>query len=459
MKKRLWLFYKAGFHPEERSDERSFLRKSFFKRLKFYIKNVCGKKDFSLRSKLTNPMFYFSNIINKHVHDVNDELLGRLTDVVVETNKKNFPPIVGIVVFDKKDKRELFVPSKYIASWSTEGIALKIRNSEAVTDLPIEPELLLLQKNIVDKQIVDLAGVKVVRVNDLQFGSVRGEMSLLAIDVSSSGLLRRLGISSPMFNLFKPHLLEWKNVHLIGDKLQLGIGKNELIKLHPADIANIVERLNLKQGSLLLKSLDEVTAAKVMEEIQPEIQKLLVQHLGVDRSANIMSKMSTDELVDLIQLLPAREARRIVDSLPINKDMSRVKKILEYDEDEAGGLMTTEYVSAGPEATVKEVIQKIREHSHQHRSINFVYVLDNENKFLGVASLRRLLIAKDEDLVGSFMKKTSRVPGVKVDEKISEIAEKMTKYNLLSVAVLDDEGRMLGVVTIDDIMRCLFPEA
>jgi len=404
-------------------------------------------------------MFYFSNVIHKRVHDTNDEVLGVLNDVIVEANKKNFPPVVGIMVKDKVNKRDWFVPTNQIDSWSSDGIVLNCLNSQVVEEVPKNSEILFLHDNIVDKQIVDLSGAKVVRVNDLQFGAVRGTTSLLAIDVSTSGLLRRLGIQKPFLNIFKPNLLEWKNVHLIGDRLQLAIGKNELIKLHPADIANIVEKLNLKQGSLLLKSLDEATAAKVMEEIQPEIQKLLVQHLGVERSTDIMSKMSTDELVDLIQLLPAREARKIINDLPINKDMHRVKKILEYEEDEAGGLMTTEYLDVLPSDTVKKAIETIRTHSHLHRSINFLYVISEDNKFLGVVSLRRLVVAENSEVIRDIMKHTARVPGILAHEKLSDIAEKMTKYNLFSVAVVDKENTMLGVVTIDDVMRCLFPEA
>ncbi len=404
-------------------------------------------------------MFYFSTIINKHVHDKNDEIIGRLTDIVIEANKKNYPPVVGIMIWNKQEKQENFIPVQKISNWSTDAIILNCLRNEATTELPDRLELLLLQQNIVDKQIVDLSGVKVVRVNDLQFSAVHGLMSLLAIDVSTSGLLRRLGFSSSLVNWFRPHLLEWKDVQLLGDKLQLAIGKSDLVKLHPADIANIVERLNLKQGSQLLKTLDEVTAAKVMEEIQPEIQKLLVQHLGVERSANIMEKMSTDELVDLIQLLPAKEARQIIDGLPLEKDMLRVKRILEYEDDEAGGLMTTEYVTAHPESKVKEVVDKIRKFSHLHRSINFIFILDEGNHFLGVVSLRRLIVAGDNDLMKSLMKRIVHSSSIRVDTNLTTIASIMTKYNLLSVAVLDKENRMVGVVTIDDIMRCFLPKA
>ncbi len=404
-------------------------------------------------------MFYFSTIINNRVHDKNDELLGNLTDILIESDQKNHPPVAGILMCDKKSKKVFFIPSKNVSSWSSDAIILNVNKDRIADVMPQKHEFLPVCQHIIDRQIVDLTGAKVVRVNDLQFGLLQGKMCLLAIDVSTFGLFRRLGIKEPIFHLFKPHLMEWKEVQLIGDKLQLAIGKEHLVKMHPADIANVIEKLNLRQGSLLLKSLDEVTAAKVLEEIQPEIQKLLVQHLGVDRSANIMSKMSTDELVDLIQLLPGREAKKMIDGLPLNKDINNVKKILEYEEDEAGGLMSTEYITAGTESTVSEVIEKIRKHSHMHRSVQFIYIVDSNNRFQGVVSMRRLLINPNDETMKNLMKRISHVPPIRVETKLTEIASIMTKYNLLSVSVVDKDNKLLGVVTVDDIMRCFVPKA
>lgn len=404
-------------------------------------------------------MFYFSNLFNKKIHDKSDNIVGRLIDIAVDSDdKKEYPPVVGILL-KGSDNKEYYVEVKEISNWSSSGVFLRSTLNEKMLTIPKEENLLFLNKNIVDKQIVDLSGVKVVRVNDLQFETVQGLMSLLAIDVSTSGLLRRLGFTKTILGLFRPHLLEWRDVHVVGDKLQFDINKDDLVKLHPADIANILEKLNLRQGGSLLDSLDETTAAKVLEEVQPEIQRMLVQHLGTERAMNIVSKMSTDELVDLIQLLPGRESRKILENLPLSKDAKRVKKILEYDEDEAGGLMSTEYMTVLPDFTVKQTIEKIKQYSHQHRSIFFIYVLDDYGHYLGLVSLRRLMIADPQILVGTLMKRIKGVPGVKPHDNVTTVANVMTKYNLLSVAVLDDTDHMLGVVTIDDVMRCLIPNA
>lgn len=404
-------------------------------------------------------MFYFSTIINAPVEDKNDELVGKLKDIAIELAKgRKFPSIVGFLACNGGRNKEIYIGADKVAAWSHDGLVLNVLAAEAESARPADG-LLFLGKGVVDRQIVDLSGIRVVRVNDLQFGPVRGQMCLLAIDVSITGLLRRLGLKMPAGRLFKPRLLEWGGVHLIGDKLQLETGRDELVKLHPADIANLVEGMNVKQGSLLLRSLDQATAAKVMEEVSPHIKKLLVRNLGAERTSAILEKMSMDELVDLIQLLPRMESQEIIEKLPAQKDVNRVKKILEYDENTAGGLMTTEFISAHLDTPVSEVFEKIRRDSHQHRSIHFVYVTDDNKKYLGVASLRRLIIARSEQKIKEVMKHTRRTPVVNVKQSLVEVANVMTKYNLLSVAVVDNNRKLLGIVTVDDIMRHLVPKA
>jgi|SRR3989339_247716 len=402
-------------------------------------------------------MLYFSGLINTKVLDSTDVVVGKIADIAIDIHKqKDFPPLLGILV--QKNKTEsIFIDHSKISSWSHGGVTLKNNLLEAVSQMP-NGEALFLGKSVIDHQIVDLSGARVVRVNDLQFGPVREAMSLLAIDVSTSGLFRRLGFGF-VANRTKPNLLQWKNVHLIGDKIKIGVGRENLVKLHAADIANIVEKLNLKQGSMLLSSLDQATAAKVLEEIKPSIQKIMVQSLGAERATAILEKMSMDELVDLIQLLPARESREIIEKLPVEKNISRMKKILEYDEDTAGGLMTTEFIKAHMDTTVAEAMNQIKRDSHQHRSIHFVYVVDDRQHMLGVVSLRRLILADNHLQIKHIAKGIKRAPVVNVNQTVAEIATVMTKYNLLSVAVVDDSKKLIGIVTVDDIMRCLVPKA
>ncbi len=387
--------------------------------------------------------------------------VGTVEDVLIRisASAEQFPCVMGLVVRLYASNQSCFVRTNNIEQWSLGQITLN-KTVERCESLPQDTNLVYIRKSILDKQIVDLAGVRVVRVNDLQFGQVHNVLSLIAIDISTLGLLRRLGLSAGRITRwFKSDFIEWKNVQIVDNHLQLNLTAKEVIKLHPADIANLIEKLNLHRGSLLLESLDQDTAARVLEEVQPEIQQLLVKRLGADRAAGVMTKMSTDELVDLINLLPSHEAQTIINRLPTNTKTQRIKGILEYDQDTAGGLMSTEYLSLTPQCTVQDAIQEIQRVSEQYRSIQFIYIIDAAGVFQGVVSLRSLIVANTQDGLAQIMKTPDSTATVMIDQSITEVAEIMTKYNLMSVAVLDTTSKLQGVITVDDIMRHFLPHA
>jgi Mg/Co/Ni transporter MgtE len=169
--------------------------------------------------------------------------------------------------------------------------------------------------------------------------------------------------------------------------------------------------------------------------------------------------MSTDELVDLMQLLPSIEAQEIINQLPASSKQQKIQKILQYDEDTAGGLMTTDYITTQLENTVEQAKQKIKEISDLHRFIHYVYVLNNDKKFQGVISLRTLIISDPLTSMADLISKDKKLKTVHVDDSLTHIAKLMTKYNLVSVAVLDQDEKMVGIITVDDIMRRFVPNA
>lgn len=402
-------------------------------------------------------MWFFSNILGAEIRDQADKVDGKVYDAVIKLTETDYPLVIGVVMSGKQQSKR-FISADCIENFGKNYLTLKKSFAECVGEVPQDNGLVFLRETVLDRQIVDLAGVRVVRVNDLQFGMVKGAMCLVALDIGKLGLLRRLGLAGlNLFNFLQPELLEWKNVRLLGDKLQLSMGAKELVKLHPADIANIIEKLNLNQGSELLQSLDKKTAARVLEELEPELQRILVESLGPERAAGVMQKMSIDELVDLIQMLPDRKSKEIMQILP-SDSTQKVKKILEYDEDTAGGLMTTEYVSAYPATTVKEVVEQIKKSYQLHRGSYLVYIIDEQGVFKGDVSLRRLLVSEPDQTMADLMdneKKATATAG----QNILEVASLMTKYNLTSIAVLGKDKKLLGVITVDDVMRHFVPHA
>ncbi len=402
-------------------------------------------------------MLFFSNILGVKVKDQADETVGKVCDLIIKITEEGFPPIVALAFIDKKKEKKIISASN-VEAFGEKYLTLKTTFTEVTEYVPESGTSVFLRDTVLDRQIVDLAGARVVRVNDLQFGMVQGKMCLVALDIGKLGLLRRLGLAWLNWSHFlQPELLEWKNVKLLGDRLQLSMSGQELVKLHPADIANIIEKLNLNQGSELLQALDKKTAARVLEELEPELQKILVQNLGPERAASVMQKMSIDELVDLIQMLPEYKSKEIMQNLP-SDSTQKVRSILEYDEDTGGGLMTTEYISAFLNTTVQEVTEQIKKSYHSHRGIYFIYITDAEGIFKGVVSVRKLLVSDKGQSMGELMGNENIVTAT-VRQNVMEVATLMTKYNLTSLAVLGNNRKLLGVITVDDVMRHFVPHA
>jgi Mg/Co/Ni transporter MgtE len=304
-----------------------------------------------------------------------------------------------------------------------------------------------------------MGGARVVRVNDLKLGVFEGSMSVLGIDISFKGLLRRLGLTFiDFFKMMPSNLIDWRQAHPIKGALRLDTVSQNLTKLHPADLANIIEDLNIKQGGQLVTSLDEREAAKVLEEMDPHLKKILIKHMGPEKVGKIIERMSVDEAVDVIKTLSKDEARHFLSFLQEGKSKT-VQKLLSHPNDTAGGLMTTDFVRVTPDWTVGDTIDEIRKISPSLRSLLYVYVTNKRDIFQGTVSLRRLLLAQSHQKISSIMKKTRATGNLRVHNKINEITTTMTKYNLYSAAVLDKKKRLVGIVTIDDIMRRIRPNA
>jgi len=312
---------------------------------------------------------------------------------------------------------------------------------------------------VLDQQIVDIEDARVVRVNDLRLGKIKGEMKVLAIGVGFKSLLRRLGMDKlDIFNFFKVNLIEWSKAQLVKNGLKIDTFSKEMKTLHPADLANIIEDLTVAQGGELVSSLDYKSAAEVVEELDPQLQKIMVDHLGPEKASTILKKMSIDEIVDLMQMLPKHEIGEYLSYFE-SKKKKEVEELIKYDDDSAGGLMTTDFISVKLEQTVGEVINIIEKISEDMRFILYVYVVGENKKLIGVVSMRKLLITDEDKTMSEIYKTLPSIAILHVNDELDDIVELMTKYNLFTAAVLNDKGEMKGLVSIDDVMRELKPNA
>ncbi|MCK9186698.1 CBS domain-containing protein [Candidatus Gracilibacteria bacterium] len=406
-------------------------------------------------------MLYLSHVLGAKVLDSADHVVGVLQDLAISHKVGEYAPVRFLVVKPVRAKKDVFIPYEYVDDFSKDEVSLTTSLKKVEFEKHISNRFVFLDKDVLDQQIVDVSGIRVVRVNDLRMGKVNGKMCVLGIDISTKGLLRRLKIEwMDFFNWFSVDMIDWRKAQPLRRELKLSMSSNDLDRLHPADLANIIEDLNVQHGGRLVQSLDVKDAAKVLEEIEPKLQKILVKYLGPDKASDILSQMSVDEVADLMKSLPREEAKVFLSHLRGSK-MKNVEKLLIYPDDTAGGLMTLDFMKVSPETTVKQAMEEIRRHSSKHRSVLYIYIIDEDEKFKGVVSLRSLIVASAEkkmcDLTNEddFHKNST----LKVEDDVDEIMEVMTKYDLFTAAVLDESGKLLGIVSIDDVMRHLVPNA
>ena len=323
---------------------------------------------------------------------------------------------------------------------------------------------LLLKDALLDKQIVDTHGAKVLRVNDLQFLTARRSLHLVHVDVGFRGLMRRSGLEKVvdlfLHGLFDYELpnqfISWRFVQPISspDLLRLKIAQDRLSRIHPADLADIIEDLDMRQRSNVFKSLDVETAAETLEETDPKIQVSLIEDMNAAEASDIIEEMSLSEAADLLGDLPKEKAEGILKEM--EQDMAEdVKELLAHPEEEAGGMMTSAFLHFLPSATVDKVISTIRHEAEDMDFIYYVYVVDEDERLLGMISLRELLVAPGEGLLSDLM--DDRVVSVHLDEDKDEIADLFAKYGLMAIPVVDDGDRIKGVILFKNLLEVVAP--
>ncbi len=407
-------------------------------------------------------MLYLSQAIGRPVRDRQDEPIGKVADLIVAVGEP-YPPVTGLVV--QTEGRRIFVPWSSVASLDEGGARLRTRTID-IDKFRQRPDEILLRENLLDKQIVDIDGRKVVRVNDLRLDEAGGVLRLVAVDVGGAGLLRRLGIAGPFRTLARnlrlsvpEKYIDWEDVAPVETSvasIKLRVPHQGLAELHPADLATIIDQLAPRDRAGVLASLDDEAAADAIEEMEPETQVEVLEDLAPARAADILEEMSPDDAADLVADL-SESARDEILALMERDEAAEVQELLGYPEDTAGGIMTTEFVAVPETLTAAETIDRLRELEPDAETIYYVYVTDDEGRLVGVLSLRDLIVAPPDTPISEVMIREPVAVGVLADQ--DEVAEVVAHYNLLAVPVVDDDGRLAGIVTVDDAIDTVLPTA
>ncbi|TMG23244.1 MAG: CBS domain-containing protein [Chloroflexi bacterium] len=407
-------------------------------------------------------MLYLSQAIGRPVRDREGGAIGQVADLLVAVGDR-YPPVTGLVV--QTERRRIFLPWSSVDSMDETGARLRTTTID-IGEFRQRPNEILLRADLMDKQIVDIDGRKVVRVNDLRLDEVAGALHLVAVDVGGAGLLRRLGMEGPFRTLARnlrlpvpERYIDWEDVDPVETSIasiKLRVPHGGLAELHPADLATILDQLAPRDRAGVLASLDDEAVADAIEEMEPDTQVEVLEDLEPERAADILEEMSPDDAADLVADL-SDEARDEILALMEREEAAEVRELLGYPEDTAGGIMTTEFVSVPATLTAAQTIDRLRELEPDAETIYYVYVTDDDGRLVGVLSLRDLIVAKPDVSISEVMIKEPVAVGVLADQ--DEVAQVVAHYNLLAVPVVDDEGRLAGIVTVDDAIDTVLPTA
>jgi CBS domain-containing protein len=426
-------------------------------------------------------MLFLTSLLDRPVVGKTGELIGRLEDLIVRMGDDRYPPIAGLVVRDAR--RRFFVPSSQLYYFND-----STQLSSSTVDLQPFARRdgeVLLRKDVLDHQLIDITGRRIVRVNDVQLTAVEDAYRVVGVDISPQALARRLGPRALAARIVGRQVIDWEDVQYLASAapVQLKVSYDRLSELHPVDLARIVDALSYRESAEIVAALDDETAAETLEEVSDERLADLLERMDQERAADILEEMTPGAAADALEDLGDEIAEQLLARME-PEEAADVAALLAYDEDSAGRIMTTDFVRVPEHATVGDALAIIRALDEAPDPLLAVYVVsetepetangaettnavgappaplaDEEEPPIylhGIVRLRNLILADPHVPLLDVMDED--VPTVHPDESARDAARVLAEYNLLAVPVLDDARRMIGIVTVDDALAVLLPD-
>ncbi len=409
--------------------------------------------------------FYLSGIIGKEAFGADGDAIGVIKDLLVNTvpsglTDPNNQLVTGVRLKIHKETK-FYSFSSFRVVKAREKLNVSCTGLVALGKDDVDNGLLLVE-NILDKQIVDLNGRKLVRVNDVRLATLPTGTFAIAVDIGTEGILRRIGISVPiksLLSLFNVNIaakfILWDDVQAIdhsNSNIRLSKSYSKLHTLHPSDLADILEDLGKKSSMSIFSSLDEEKAADVLEELETHTQVHIVENMPVNKAADVLEKMPADEVADILDELEEERAEQLLKEMD-TESSQEVRDLLEYDDDLVGSIMTTDYLSFSASKTVEEVLKELRLKKPESVELYNMFVTESNDELIGTFNLRDLVVAEPNESVSQIMK--SHPLYLLDNQKTGAIAELVSKYNLLAVPVVDQNNLLQGMVVVDDVVEDL----
>ena len=397
-------------------------------------------------------MIFLASILDRPVQGRTGEVIGRLDDLIVRMDAQ-YPLIGGLIVRD--GRRRFFVPGRLLQDLNgTAKLASSTVDLQAFNRRDGE---VLLRQDVLDHQLIDVSGRRIVRVNDVQLARLEGGFRVVGIDISPQALLRRLGPRAFASRIVGRQIIDWTDAQYLATAtpVQLKVSYDRPADLNPVDLARIVDALSYRESAEILSALDNETAAETLEEVSDERVADLLEGMDQERAADILEEMTPAAAADALEDLADDVAEQLLARME-PEEAADVQVHLAYDEDSVGRIMTTDFVSVPAGSTVGDTLTAVRSLEEVPDPLLAVYVVDGAGALLGLVRLRMLILSDPATPVSEVL--DGDLPTVLPEDQAEDAARVLAEYNLLAVPVLDPERRMLGVVTVDDALAVLLPE-
>ncbi len=405
--------------------------------------------------------FYLSRVIGEKVFDIDGKYVGVVKDLLVESDSSNYTsahPVVNGIKLKCKNQVAFYLFQDFTIEKINGKVKISCNKLTELSEHHINNDLYLAD-SVLDKQIIDLNGRKLVRVNDIRLVTVINGTFAVAVDIGMEGLLRRIGIAKPLkftASLFKANVpakfILWEDVETIdssNSNIKLSKSYKKLQMLHPSDLADIIEDLGRKASAEVFSALDEEQAADVLEELEIETQVHIIKSLPLGKAADVLEKMPADEVADIFDALGDEKVELLLNEM--EKDTSQeVRELLDYPDHAVGSIMSTEVLSFNKDASIEEVFAVLRAQKPEAESLYNLFVTNEKDVLIATFSIRDLVVSEPDTKILQIMKPSP----VRLydDQEVDEIAEFVSKYNMLAIPVVDRDEVLQGMVVIDDVI-------
>jgi MgtE intracellular N domain/CBS domain len=403
------------------------------------------------------PILHLSTVVGSPLRDSDGERLGKVEDLIVRLGGVGYPPITGVLV--TVAGRQSYLGVERVSNIGADGVVLR----KAKLDLrhfERRPEEVLLKRDLLDRQLINVEGARLVRANEIELALVAGSWRVVGVDTGPRGGLRRL-LPKPLgAHIATGEFLDWAGVEpFVGHvpTVRLRVPHPKLAKLHPAQIADLVEAASRREGEEIIQAVgddDRELEADVFEELDDHHQREFLEDRPDEQVAQILARMAPDDAADIVGEFEQDRRENVLAALPVGQRV-KVRALLGYDPAEAGGLMSPDFVLLGGSSSAEDALRAVRHSRVSAELLSTVFISAADGTLAGSVPVTALVRAEPERRLDAELK--HEVPCLRTDAPFEEVARLMADYNLTAIPVVDESKRMLGVVTVDDVLEAMLP--